>query len=60
MGLPTPGSAFVGAKYFLVFLWIMGVTLFVFVIGLGVGTVVNIQGWSAGLLWASLGRLLAI
>ncbi|MFC1996073.1 ABC transporter permease [Chloroflexota bacterium] len=60
MALPAPRSAVVGAKFVLTAFWILGLTMFVFVIGLGVGMAIDIPGWSTGLAWAALGRLLTL
>ena len=46
LALPTPREAIVGAKFVLVGLWGLGLTLLVFVLGLVVGTLIDIPGWS--------------
>ena len=48
LALPTPRGVIVGAKFVLIALWMLGLTLMVFVIGLGVGTAVDIQGVRPG------------
>lgn len=58
LALPTPRGIIVGAKFVLTALWILGLALFVFVIGLGIGTIVGIPGWSIELVWRSFGSLL--
>jgi ABC-2 type transport system permease protein len=58
LALPTPRETIVGAKFVLTALWTIGLALMVFVIGLGVGKVVDIPGWSLELVWASLGSLM--
>jgi ABC-2 type transport system permease protein len=60
MALPTPRTAIIGAKFVLTAIWVLGLTLEVFVIGLVVGTAVNIPGFSAGLARTSLLNLLVI
>ena len=46
LAVPTPRWAVVAGKFVLTALWILGLTLFVFMMGLGVGAVVDIPGWS--------------
>ncbi|HUV72991.1 MAG TPA: ABC transporter permease [Anaerolineae bacterium] len=58
LALPTPRWIIVGAKFVLTALWILGLTLFVFVMGLGVATAVGIPGWSPELAWTSFWSLL--
>jgi ABC-type transport system involved in multi-copper enzyme maturation permease subunit len=59
LALPTPRGIIVGAKFVLTALWILGLTLFVFVLGLGVATAIGIPGWSPELAWTSFWSLLA-
>lgn len=58
LALPTPREAIVGAKFVLVGLWGVGLTLLVFVLGLVVGTLVDIPGWSWALLQQALGDVI--
>jgi ABC-2 type transport system permease protein len=58
LALPTPRGIIVGAKFVLTALWNLGLTLFVFVIALGIGAVVDIPGWSPELAWTSLWSLM--
>ncbi len=60
LALPTPRGVIVGAKFVLTALWILALTLMVFVIGLGIGQAIDIPGWSLELVWASFGSLLLI
>ncbi len=53
LALPTPRWVIVAAKFVLIALWILGLTLLTFVVGLGVGTAVDIPGWSPELAWTS-------
>jgi ABC-2 type transport system permease protein len=53
MALPTPRWVIVGAKFVLIALWILSLTLLAFVVGLGIGTAVDIPGWSLELAWTS-------
>ena len=46
LALPTPRWVIVGAKFVLIALWILGLTLLIFVVGLGIGAAVDIPGWS--------------
>jgi ABC-2 type transport system permease protein len=58
LALPTPRGTIVAAKFVLTALWILGLTLLVFVIGLGVGALVDIPGWSFDLAWTSFWSLM--
>ena len=60
LALPTPRGIIVGAKFILTALWIMGLTLLIFVVALGVGAVVDIPSWSLALAWTSFGSTLLI
>jgi ABC-2 type transport system permease protein len=60
LALPTPRGVIVGAKFAWVALWILGLTLMVFVIGLGIGAAVGIPGWSPELAWASFWSLMLV
>ncbi len=54
LALPTPRWVIVASKFALTALWILALTLLVFVVGVGVGAAVDIPGWSSDLLWTSL------
>jgi len=58
LALPTPRAAIVGAKFLLVALWGLGLTLLVFGLGLVVGTLVEIPGWSPALVQRAFGDIL--
>ncbi|OGO48610.1 MAG: hypothetical protein A2W37_05200 [Chloroflexi bacterium RBG_16_63_12] len=58
LALPTPRGIIVGAKFVLTALWILGLTLFIFVIGLAIGKAVGIPGGSPGLEWTSFWHLM--
>jgi ABC-2 type transport system permease protein len=60
LALPTPRGAIVGAKLALTALWTLGLSLVVFVIGIGVGTIVDIPGWSPELTWSSFWSFMTI
>ncbi len=58
LALPTSRQTIVGAKFLLIFLWILGLSLMIFLVGLMIGTAVDIPGWSSGLMKASFWSLL--
>lgn len=58
LALPTPRWMIVIAKFSLVALWTLALTLLVFVVGMGVGTAVDIPGWSSDLQWGSFWTML--
>jgi len=60
LALPTSRVVIVGAKFVVTGLWALGLTLLIFAIGLGIGTAVDIPGWSIELEWASFWSLITI
>jgi ABC-2 type transport system permease protein len=60
LALPTSRATIVSAKIVLLALWDLGLALLLFVIGLVVGLLLDIPGWSVQLELASLGSLLLI
>jgi ABC-2 type transport system permease protein len=54
----TRREVIVGAKFVLTSLWILGLTLFIYMIGLGIGAVVGLPGWSLELAWTSFWSLM--
>jgi ABC-2 type transport system permease protein len=60
LALPTPRGVIVGAKFALTLLWIMGLTLLIFVAALGVGAAVDIPCWTPALAWMSFWSMLLI
>jgi ABC-2 type transport system permease protein len=60
LALPTPRAVIVAAKFVLSALWIMGLALMIFVIGLGVGQYMDIPGYSTELVQGSFGSHLLI
>ena len=60
LALPTSRATIVSAKIVLLALWDLGLALLLFVIGLVVGSLLDIPGWSVQLELASLGSLLLI
>jgi ABC-2 type transport system permease protein len=60
LALPTPRGFIIGAKFVLTALWILGLTLMIFMIGLVVGKAVDIPGWSLELARTSFWSLVTI
>ncbi len=60
LALPTPRVAIISAKFVLTAVWMSGLALMIFVIGLGVGAAVDIPGWSLELAWSSFGALMSV
>lgn len=60
LALSTPREVIVGAKFVVIALWMLGLTLMIFVAGFGIGEAVNIPGGSPELAWASFWSLLLI
>jgi ABC-2 type transport system permease protein len=60
LAVPTPRSAVIAAKFLLLAVWIPAISLLIFAVGLGIGFLVDIEGWSTALMWASFGRLMVI
>jgi ABC-2 type transport system permease protein len=60
LALPTPRAAIVSAKFALLGLWCLALTVLVVAVGLGVGWAVNIPGWSADLGWTSVQAMFSI
>lgn len=60
LALPTPRGIIVSAKFILIALWILGLTLMIYVIGLGIGTAVDLPGGSPELEWTAFWFLLLI
>jgi ABC-2 type transport system permease protein len=58
LAIPTPREIIVGAKFVLIALWILGLTLLIFMVGLGIGAAVGIPGWSLELAWTSFWSLM--
>jgi ABC-2 type transport system permease protein len=59
LALPTRRETIVSAKFVLTTVWILGIALWIFVLGLGIGAAVDIPGWSVELAWTSFGSLMA-
>jgi ABC-2 type transport system permease protein len=58
LALPTRRETIVGAKFVLTVFWILGLTLFIFVLSLGIGALVGLPGWSLALAWTSFWSLI--
>lgn len=50
LALPTSREAIIAAKFVVIVVWTLALSLFVFALGLLIGTLVSIPGWSAPLL----------
>ena len=59
LALPTPRGAIVGAKFVVIASWSAGLTVLVYVLGLGLGAAIGLPGWSPGLAVDAAGRLAA-
>jgi len=51
LALPTPRGAVIGAKFVVIVLWTLMLSLLVFLIGLGIGSAVGLPGGSSSLVW---------
>ena len=60
LALPTSRGTIICAKFVLVLLWLLGLTIFIYMIALGVGAGVDIPCWSPALAWTSFWSLLLI
>ncbi|HLO28966.1 MAG TPA: ABC transporter permease [Anaerolineales bacterium] len=60
LALPTSRQAIVAAKFIVIIVWSFVITLLIFGVGLIVGTLVAIPGWSGGLLRDSFMNILGI
>jgi ABC-2 type transport system permease protein len=58
LALPTSRGIIVSAKFVLTVLWIMALTLFIFIVALGIGALIDIPGWSLALAWESFTSLM--
>lgn len=54
LALPTSREAIIAAKFILIALWTLALTILIFTIGMVVGNLVDIPGWSIGLLQSSI------
>ncbi|MEP6894982.1 MAG: ABC transporter permease [Chloroflexota bacterium] len=60
MSLPTSREKIVAAKLVVIAVWVLLVTILIFVVGLIVGTLVDIPGWTNQLAWRSFQDVIAI
>jgi len=58
LAMPTPRWTIVAAKFGLTTLWVLGLTVLVFLAALGIGGAVDIPGWSTALAWSSFGGVM--
>ena len=54
LALPTSRESIVSAKFVVIAIWTLALTLFIFVVGIVVGTLVVIPGWSMNLVQTAL------
>jgi ABC-2 type transport system permease protein len=59
MALPTSRENIVTAKLLVISAWVIAVTLWIYVVGLVIGNLVDMPGWTAQLAWQSFGDALA-
>ncbi len=59
MALPTSREKIVGAKLVVISAWVFATTLWIYLIGLLVGNLIDIPGWTKQLAWQSLSDVLA-
>jgi ABC-2 type transport system permease protein len=59
LALPTSRMTIVVAKVITAAYWSMALSLLVFVLMLGIGAVVQLPGWSAGIVWHGFGYIIA-
>ena len=60
LALPTSRESIVGAKFVLIAFWILTLTLWIFVLGVVIGLLVDIPGWSLPLLQTNFWSLMVI
>jgi ABC-2 type transport system permease protein len=53
LALPTSREAIVAAKFVVIIVWTLGLSVFIFYLGLAIGSLVVIPGWSEALLRAA-------
>ena len=58
LALPTPRVVIVGAKFVLIGLWTLGLALWIYLLGVGIGMAVGIPGGSTELAWTSFWTLM--
>lgn len=60
MALPTSRESIVMAKLVVITAWVLTISLWIFLVGLGIGYLVDIPGWTIQLAWQSLRDLIAV
>jgi ABC-2 type transport system permease protein len=58
LAIPTPREVIVGAKFIVITIWTLGLAVLIFVVGVGVGRLVEIPGWTPELQASSFGSFL--
>ena len=59
MALPTSRQNIVSAKLVVITVWVFVVCTWIFLVGLVIGNLLNIPGWTTGLAWQTFGEILA-
>ena len=59
LALPVSRSAIVSAKVITAAYWSLALTLFMFILMLGIGPIVQLPGWSSSVVWHGFGLLVA-
>jgi ABC-2 type transport system permease protein len=60
LALPTPRATIIAAKFALLALWVLVLSLLIFLIALALGALVDMPGWSLELVRTSFGSLILI
>lgn len=58
LALPTPRGSIVSAKFVAIGLWTLGLALWIFLLGIGIGAAIGLPGGSRELAWTSFGTML--
>jgi len=60
LALPTPRGTIVAAKFVLIALWALAISVVIYAVGVGVGLIVKIPGGSVDLIWSSFGNVMLV
>lgn len=60
LAIPVSRKTIIAAKFGLIFLWLIFLTIFIYIIALAIGAAVDIPGWSPALAWNSFWTLMLI
>ena len=58
LAVPIPRSTILATKFLLIFIWTLLIAIYVYLLGLAIGALVDIPGWSPGLAWNSFKSLM--